>query len=194
MSKVRCDGCGIFGDTYIGVNYPGVSHKMCDAKGTWRKTEPLEPKTPNGDQCDYDWCKSRETTLVNDGHGKWKRYCSLHFDKEIGSSTDPINRPAHYTAHPSGVECITITEAFNFNLGNAIKYIWRAGLKGDRSEDLKKAAWYVNREIERRAGEPQPGEPQRYTGPGRVKGDSKCETCGEPALDGHRECVTCAAI
>lgn len=63
---------------------------------------------------------------------------------------DTINHPPHYTAHPSGVECITVTEHFGFNIGNAIKYLWRAGLKSsDPLEDLHKAAWYVNREIER---------------------------------------------
>jgi hypothetical protein len=62
---------------------------------------------------------------------------------------DPINHPDHYTKHPSGVECIQVTEHFNFNVGNAIKYLWRAGLKGDAIEDLKKAAWYVAREIAR---------------------------------------------
>lgn len=64
--------------------------------------------------------------------------------------TDAVNRPPHYTAHPSGVECIDITEHMGFNLGNAIKYIWRADLKGDAIEDLRKAAWYVEREIARR--------------------------------------------
>jgi hypothetical protein len=64
--------------------------------------------------------------------------------------SDLVNHPPHYTEHPSGVECIAITEHMGFNLGNAIKYIWRADLKGDAIEDLRKAAWYVNREIERR--------------------------------------------
>lgn len=64
---------------------------------------------------------------------------------------DPVNHPKHYTGHPSGVECITITEHLNFCLGNAIKYIWRAGEKGDALEDLKKARWYVDREIARRS-------------------------------------------
>ncbi len=63
---------------------------------------------------------------------------------------DPVNHPKHYTKHPSGVECITVTEHFNFCLGNAIKYIWRAGEKGDALEDLRKAKWYLEREIERR--------------------------------------------
>ena len=58
--------------------------------------------------------------------------------------------PAHYRTHPSGVEAIDITEHFNFCLGNAIKYIWRSDHKGDPIECLKKARWYINREIERR--------------------------------------------
>ena len=62
---------------------------------------------------------------------------------------DNVNYPPHYRAHASGVECIEITEHMNFCLGNAIKYIWRAGLKKDAVEDLKKAVWYVNREIKR---------------------------------------------
>lgn len=62
---------------------------------------------------------------------------------------DAVNHPQHYTDHPSGVECITVVEHFNFNVGNAIKYLWRAGLKGDQMEDLKKAQWYVTREIQR---------------------------------------------
>lgn len=64
--------------------------------------------------------------------------------------SDPVNHPSHYTTHPSGVECIQITEHMNFCLGNAVKYIWRAGLKNDNAiEDLRKAAFYINREIER---------------------------------------------
>lgn len=62
---------------------------------------------------------------------------------------DKINNPMHYTAHPSGIECIQIVEYFNFNIGNAIKYLWRHDLKDDVIIDLKKAIWYINREIER---------------------------------------------
>lgn len=62
---------------------------------------------------------------------------------------DPVNHPAHYNAHPSGVECIQITEHMSFCLGSAIKYIWRAGKKGDAAEDLEKAVWYLRREIAR---------------------------------------------
>ena len=69
---------------------------------------------------------------------------------------DNVNHPAHYTSHPSGVECIEITEHYNFCVGNAIKYLWRAGLKKDGTladidkeiEDVQKAAWYVQRHLE----------------------------------------------
>ena len=53
----------------------------------------------------------------------------------------PINHPVHYNVHPNGIECIDVVEGFNFNLGNAMKYIWRAGLKSDNpAEDLDKAS------------------------------------------------------
>jgi hypothetical protein len=62
---------------------------------------------------------------------------------------DPVDHPSHYMQHPSGVECIRITEHFSFSIGNAIKYLWRAGLKGNALEDLRKAAWYIQNEINR---------------------------------------------
>lgn len=65
--------------------------------------------------------------------------------------SDPVNHPSHYTSHPSGVECITVTEHMGFNLGNAVKYIWRADLKDNAMEDLDKAEWYIKREKQRRA-------------------------------------------
>lgn len=63
---------------------------------------------------------------------------------------DPVNHPKHYTSHPSGVECIQITQHMGFNLGNALKYIWRCDLKRDAIEDLEKAKWYIQKEIELR--------------------------------------------
>ena len=77
----------------------------------------------------------------------------MQFDKEYEKlkANDSVNRPKHYTAHPSGIECIEITEHMGFNLGNAMKYIWRADLKNNTEEDLKKAIWYINREIIKRS-------------------------------------------
>lgn len=62
---------------------------------------------------------------------------------------DAVEHPPHYTSHPSGIECIQITEHMSFCLGNAVKYVWRASLKGNEVQDLKKAIWYLQREIER---------------------------------------------
>lgn len=64
---------------------------------------------------------------------------------------NPVTHPFHYTSHPSGIECIEITRHYNFNIGNAIKYLWRAGLKSEigksdmekQIEDLEKAVWYI---------------------------------------------------
>ena len=64
---------------------------------------------------------------------------------------DPVDHPPHYTDHPSGIEPIEIAGHMNFNLGNVIKYVMRADLKGDAETDLRKARWYIDREIERRS-------------------------------------------
>lgn len=73
---------------------------------------------------------------------------------------DAVNHPEHYTTHPSGVECIDITRHYCFSIGNAIKYLWRAGLKKDAAlddrqkeiEDLRKAIWYINDRIKQLKG------------------------------------------
>lgn len=76
------------------------------------------------------------------------------------NKNDQVNHPKHYTSDPSGIECIDITRHRNFNIGNAIKYLWRAGLKEDKDrklidkqvEDLNKAVWYLVDEIHRIGG------------------------------------------
>lgn len=59
-----------------------------------------------------------------------------------------VDHPEHYQS--GKIEVIDVIEAFKlgFRLGNVVKYVLRAGKKGNRIEDLKKAAWYLNREIE----------------------------------------------
>lgn len=61
---------------------------------------------------------------------------------------DPVN-PSHYKQHPSGIECIEITQHMNFCLGNAFKYIWRAPYTDKTVQDLQKAKWYIDQEIHR---------------------------------------------
>lgn len=76
------------------------------------------------------------------------------------NKNDQVNHPKHYTSDPSGIECIDITRHRNFNIGNAIKYLWRAGFKEDKDrklidkqvEDLNKAVWYLVDEIHRLGG------------------------------------------
>lgn len=89
---------------------------------------------------------------ISDPYPEW---IPIVVQEQDGSLTvnveeDVVNHPRHYTDHPSGIECIQITEYMNFCLGNAIKYIWRAGEKHETPlEDLKKAKWYIEREIQR---------------------------------------------
>ena len=69
----------------------------------------------------------------------------------IDKRNDFITHPHHYAETVPGIECIQVTQHFNFNRGNAIKYIWRAGQKDKEKEieDLKKAIQYLEFEIER---------------------------------------------
>jgi Protein of unknwon function (DUF3310) len=87
-------------------------------------------------------------------------------------SSDSVNHPKHYNSHPAGIEAITVIEHFTFNLGSAIKYVWRHGLKpgADAVEDLKKARWYIEREIARLEG---PSKVTRPTGPRFFPGDAE---------------------
>lgn len=69
---------------------------------------------------------------------------------EDEKESDPVNHPAYYTVY-KGLEIIDLTEQMNFNRGNAVKYIARAGIKDKEHEieDLEKAIWYTKREIQR---------------------------------------------
>lgn len=84
----------------------------------------------------------------------------LSKDVEESVEEDAVNHPSHYNSDPSGVECIEITRHRNFNIGAAIKYLWRAGLKEDSSldnlekeiQDLEKAIFHIKDEIKRKRG------------------------------------------
>ena len=60
-----------------------------------------------------------------------------------------VDHPQHYNQHPAGIECIDVIEEFSLNIGNAMRYLWRHQFKGAVIEDLEKAAWYIQREIDR---------------------------------------------
>jgi hypothetical protein len=77
-------------------------------------------------------------------------------EKNTRDGEDRVNSPSHYLKHPAGIECITITEHYNFCIGNAIKYLWRSGFKTENGmsdtekeiQDLEKSIWYIKRHIE----------------------------------------------
>ena len=127
------------------------------------------------------------------------------------SSNDPVNHPKHYTDHPSGIECIQITEHMGFCLGNAIKYIWRADLKNDAIEDLKKAVWYIEREIKKRTKQGQDSSKwwesskeyldflERLRGESNERKESKTvetgdETCGSGCNSKRVSCNKCKPV
>ena len=99
---------------------------------------------------DYGWRASNGASFPNsypsDGD-------IVEFYDGDDAGSDPVSHPRHYTEHPSGIECIQITEHMGFCLGNAVKYLWRADLKDDAIQDMQKAIWYIQREIERRNGD-----------------------------------------
>lgn len=101
-----------------------------------------------------NFCSSKSCQHGKDVHAGGNGYCGIcscqYYYIDVDKTDDLVNHPKHYTSHPSGVECIQITEHMNFCLGNALKYIWRADEKGLTIEDLEKAIWYINREIQRR--------------------------------------------
>lgn len=128
-----------------------------EAKEWVKKRKPKEhipEKAESGrDQCEFvhsDKHQCHNKAKWWSGYQK-KQYCDMHTSGGGTPLTDRmINNPPHYTSHPSGVECIQVTEHMGFCVGNAIKYLWRADEKWDALEDLKKAKWYVEREIEKR--------------------------------------------
>ena len=81
-----------------------------------------------------------------------EQYSSTITTADVAKAADPVYNPPHYNSHPSGVSPIVLTEHMSFCLGNVLKYCLRAEYKGNQIEDLKKARWYLDREIARLEG------------------------------------------
>lgn len=112
--------------------------------------------TRDGDPMTYPVCgiclmAVNDCTCVASSAGGWNQITEIV--SIAGTDDEPVadmvEHPPHYNDHPSGVECIDIVQHMNFCRGNAVKYIWRAGAKGDEVEDLRKAKRYLEYEIER---------------------------------------------
>jgi len=88
-------------------------------------------------------------TLLSDA--ELERHVPYSVDVKDNTTThkEAVNHPNHYNSHPSGIECIEVVRHMNFNLGNAIKYLWRTDHKDAPIEDLEKAVWYIQDEIAR---------------------------------------------
>ncbi|MEG2271494.1 MAG: DUF3310 domain-containing protein [Acinetobacter sp.] len=111
-------------------------------------------KSFNGD-CFYNYGEKWNAWLGYCGHKSFKVVWQRHTQpEELPFIDDEVNQPSHYTSHPSGIECIEITRHHDFAIGNAIKYLWRAGLKNSDNEiqDLEKAAWYIQDKIKQLKG------------------------------------------
>ena len=136
---MRCKKCALDGKLISN----GLGTGICDRCGfTTSNAFPIDDK-----YMDY----TKETTpLPNEDLDQPVPDNVGALGPEALPKTDMVNHPPHYTNHPSGVECIQITEHMGFNLGNALKYIWRADEKWDAIEDLKKAEYYLKREIAKR--------------------------------------------
>ena len=106
---------------------------------------------------------------------------------------DPILRPTHYTF--SAIEPIDAIEAWQlgFHLGNVVKYVARAGRKGARLEDLKKARWYLDREIRRTdEGADEPEESPESSICSQCSGTGTSRLSNRPDDNGpHSICYTC---
>lgn len=106
----------------------------------------------NGTEEDWSGCIDFAGAFVKVEDGFNARPANAEIPKK-----ERVNHPDYYNRHPSGVECITIIRHYNFNVGNAIKYLWRQGLKTEEGmtdkdkqiEDLKKAMFYIADEIDR---------------------------------------------
>ena len=131
-----------YGDTWV-VDPHGQEHNAENLERVKRK-----PKTAS------------DVTIVDPEFREWS-LASAEAAGNAALEADMVNHPPHYTSDPSGVECIQITRHRNFNIGNAIKYLWRSGLKdagvqAKEIEDLRKAVFYIEDEIKRIEGIPAP--------------------------------------
>lgn len=153
-------------DDYFGPHHYGVRF---DGENRWH--DPKDKFLKVIDDEHEDWFEDRcpfmakvETTKESGGHRIdmefpefWMKLIAAEFDRSVAGlldDDDAVNNPAHYNDHPSGIECIEVTRHMSFNLGNAIKYLWRHGKKDPEKtiEDLRKAVFYIEDEIKRIEG------------------------------------------
>lgn len=127
----------MFGECPFHLGNSMLHCSQCVLEGLAKGKEMSEEKPPQ--VCDYLDCRVK----VRPG----EKLCDEHKAEEY----EFVDHPKHYNEHPSGIECIDVIEHMTLNVGSAVKYLWRAGLKPGEADlrDLDKAIWYINREKER---------------------------------------------
>jgi hypothetical protein len=135
-ARVEHHLCDVLGKPiYYNLNDIPKPVCVCSHTGDYHRIDDI----PFGQKCEVEGCDCKEF-----------RRLSLTYPTHTAKATSTVNHPSHYNAHPSGIECIEVVRHMGFNIGNAVKYLWRADEKGRPIEDLEKAAWYITDEIERR--------------------------------------------
>ena len=122
--------------------------EVMKALGTTKSyTYVLMSKARTSYQKEYGETIEERITRINDSARRLAMTRAVLKDAPLPPAPDPVNNPAHYTA--GGIETIDFIEAkkLGYNLGNVVKYITRADHKGNKLEDLRKAQWYLTREI-----------------------------------------------
>ena len=156
-TKLYCTLCGDV--TFAGINTVMKHPILLNNNMSVSKEGKYYEQCPNGECVLFPSKDNRDWSTF-----KYKRSKSKPKDDWKGfhpSKSDNVNHPAHYTSHPLGIECIEITRHYCFSIGNAIKYLWRAGLKKDASlsdkqkeiEDLNKSIWYIKDRIKELSAE-----------------------------------------
>lgn len=106
---------------------------------------------------DWNTCTNFDKTFIKITKGEMRAFVGRIMTRAGIEDGEHVNHPAHYNRHPSGIECIEIIRHYNLDIGCAIKYLWRNGLKSEEGmsdtdkqiEDLEKAIWYIKDEISR---------------------------------------------
>ncbi len=146
MSRINCEGCQGAGVIYdAGHTYPCG---WCKTKfGIYQpdKMPPINLPVSPSKGIEQVRVEKREPDIY-DAVSEYR----LRHPEKLAKSVNNVKHPPHYVKHPSGIECIDVVQHMGFNLGNAVKYIWRADLKNDAIEDMKKAIQYLEFEIAKR--------------------------------------------
>lgn len=154
LDRGLCDECTIrqYCDEDTGMISCSLRTLLLRHDVAWERLEKLIDKTPQAVESLYKRVKKEiMDRSARRGRDDGKEEDVSTLDSHMSKVYERVEHPVHYNQHPSGVECITVIECMTFNVGTAMKHLWRAGLKPGAStlDDLQKAARYIQFEIEK---------------------------------------------